>query len=113
MTTEDAEEHLDAQFAAFDAPAEFRDVLRTEHRREHFPIHEDNEATVAAFLALQTQWRIIAGFGAVVYQGIDYPSVPAVLDALSVPPDGRADVFQGLRIMEASALPILNARDDE
>lgn len=81
-----------------------------------FEVHPDNAQIVAAFLTLQTQWRVIGGGMGFVYQGIDYTAVPAVLALLDVPRRERAEVFIGLRVMEASAIPFLNARskgDDE
>ena len=95
------------------APSDVVDQLR-EHEQEGttFEIHEDNQDTVAAFLALQTQWRIIAGM-AMAYQGLDYGSIPAVLNMIGIPRADRARVFAELRIMEIAALPVLNAKQDD
>jgi hypothetical protein len=74
-----------------------------------FAVHPDNEILLAVFLALQTQWRIAVGAARAVYLGIDYGSIPPVLSMLGIPRRERADAFAAVLLMEAAALPILNA----
>lgn len=71
-------------------------------------IHPDNEVLVAAFLALQTQWRVVLGFKRVIYQGIDYGAIPPVLALLGIPHRERNEAFAAIRVMESTALEILN-----
>lgn len=78
-----------------------------------FDIYPDNEAAVAVFLALQTQWRVISGMARVVYQGIDYSAVPAVLSLMAIPRADRGESFVALRVMESAALRVLNAPKDD
>ena len=97
---------------AFGAPAELIDEARQEQEAEDaFEVHADNAEIVWAFLSLQTQWRIVGGFGAVIYQGFDYGSIPAALSMLGIHARRRGEVFDGLRVMEAAALPWLNQGD--
>lgn len=76
-------------------------------------VHEDNVQTVLAFVALATQWRVSAvGVGNLVYLGLDYAAIPAVLSLLGVARRERAEVFAGLQLMERVALPLRNERKD-
>ena len=59
----------------------------------------ENWPSVLAFSALATQWRV--GPDGTRY-GLDYGAIPTVFDALGV--SDRADVFDGLRVMELEYL---------
>ena len=63
-----------------------------------------NWTPVAAFLACQTQWRVVATMGGLVFLGVDYAEARSALADLDAPASKIAD----LRVMEAAALPILN-----
>lgn len=76
-----------------------------------FYIHEDTQDTVAVFMALQTQWRVIAGMS-VAYQGLDYAVLPAVFSMLDVKRADRTRIFHELRAMEGAALAVLNKKPD-
>jgi hypothetical protein len=76
---------------------------------EGFAVWPENWSSVLTFLELATQWRVAAAglAGAILYFGLDYAGVRALLQ-------GRADadeIFSDLRVMEAAALPVLNAGD--
>lgn len=61
-------------------------------------------------MAMQTQWRVIAGMAGAVYQGIEYSAfTPTVLRGLGVKLAEWPDIFEGLRIMERAALTELNS----
>ena len=75
--------------------------------------HADNKLALLVFSALRTQWRVIAGMGGVSYQGLEYASVPMVMDEFHVPPRRRAALHRDLRVMERAALPVLNGRSDD
>lgn len=62
------------------------------------------------FLAMQTNWRVIAGMGGTAYQGLDYAAIPPVLQMFRIPKKDHADVFKELRLMEAEAIPLLNKK---
>lgn len=91
--------------AAFGAPQEISESLEPDSGL--FAIWPENVETVSLFLRLQTQWVIGAMGG---FVGLNYPSVLAVLDFLKV--ENRAEVFEGLQVMERAALAVLNARKD-
>lgn len=103
-----ASRHLDEQLAAFGAPEDVRAQLAEEAVADEFVLYEDNVEIDRAFRALSTQWRVVVGPVGALWLGLDYGSVPAVLDLLDVPPERRAEVFSGVRLMEAAALPVLN-----
>jgi hypothetical protein len=65
------------------------------------------------FLALQTQWRKeFAGMsGILVWHGLRYGEVETVIRLMGYWKE-RSIIFDGLRIMEKAALPILNKPKD-
>lgn len=71
-------------------------------------IWAENWLTVRLFLDLSTQWRLAVGMGCAVWLGLDYPAVLAHLRMRGVKRCDRARIFDGIRIMEGAALPILN-----
>nr|WP_240194926.1 DUF1799 domain-containing protein [Desulfobulbus rhabdoformis] len=60
----------------------------------------DNALVVQVFVSMMTQWRV--GPGGVV--GLDYGVLPIIEERRGVPREERSFVFDGLRVMEASAL---------
>ena len=72
-------------------------------------VWEDNWDTLMVWLALQTQWRreIPAMSGQMIWHGLDYPATESTLRMMGHWKKS-AEIFEGLRIMEATALPILN-----
>ena len=75
--------------------------------------HADNELPLAAFVRLQTQWRVAAGMAGVIFLGLEYASFATVMDELRVPRVKRAALIADLRTMERAALPIMNERPDD
>lgn len=58
-----------------------------------------------AWLAVETQWRVVAGMAGIRWLGLDYGAVEVVLRRLAIP---EADaVFADLMMMEAEALSVL------
>lgn len=74
--------------------------VETGERRNRCEVWPENWATVKAFLALETQWRVVAGRAI----GLDYAAIPATLGLLDIKKRDRKSVFNGLRIMERSVL---------
>ena len=72
-------------------------------------VWEDNWDTLMVWLALQTQWRreIPAMSGQMIWHGLDYPAAESTLRMMGKWKKA-AEIFDGLRIMESAALPILN-----
>jgi len=60
------------------------------------------------FLATWTQWRVIAGFTQVFYEGIDYASLLAVMDMHGIKPKKRRAVLMQVRILEDEARKLRN-----
>lgn len=107
-------DHLEDQFAAFGiAIDDCAEALEREAAEATCEYHADNELPLAAFAALQTQWRVVAGGVGVIYLGLDYSAIPTILVALEVPRKQQSDLIAALRTMERAALPLLNARDDD
>lgn len=71
---------------------------------EMMEIMPNNWESFTAFIACQTQWRMLAGMGGVIWTGLDYGSSKLVLDDRNAKPG----VFADVRRMESAALPILN-----
>lgn len=91
------------------------DFAQMGHAVEAVPQEQDvieimqvNHASFGAFLACQTQWRVVASMAGLFWQGIDYVAAKLVLEDIDAPRHAFAD----LRLMEAEALPILNERDN-
>jgi hypothetical protein len=63
-------------------------------------IWPDNLETVNVFIAMMTQWR--TGYAGAT--GLDYAALPSVMQFCGVARKARADVFDGLRVMESAAL---------
>jgi hypothetical protein len=81
-----------------------------------FEVFEENWDTAQAFLAMGTQWRIEVVTGGeraiVIHLGLRYEAIPAALVMAGVPHKKRREVYQGLRVMEAAAMKVLNERED-
>ena len=77
------------------------------HNGGGFAIWQDNVATLEVFLACRSQWRILAGFGCVVYLGLDYPGVEVVMRRLNV--SDNKTMFNDIQHMEWAALAVFNA----
>jgi hypothetical protein len=68
----------------------------------------ENWATLDAFLAVSTQWRVVPGVmgGAAYYAGLDYAGVAAGLAGAGIA--ATPELWAGLRTMEAAARDALN-----
>jgi hypothetical protein len=74
-----------------------------------FEIYPENLLALEVFLALQTQWNVIAGMSGVIYQGVNYQALNSVFSMLSIPSKDRPALFQDIRVMEQAAIVILNS----
>ncbi|BCH58988.1 hypothetical protein RvVAR0630_16120 [Agrobacterium vitis] len=73
------------------------------------PVAACNWDSLMAFLACDTQWRVVGvGLGGMIWIGFDYTACDVVFRR------GRyADpVWVDLRVMEEAALPVLNSGDE-
>jgi hypothetical protein len=80
-------------------------------RPEDFPPEEialwpDNVLVKDVFQAMNTQWRA----GAAGPSGLDYAVLPIVLRFLGAPRSRHSEVFDGLRVMEMTALASMHRK---
>ena len=83
---------------------------RAEAAEKPLEIWPDNWASVSAFVQMASQWRLIVGTGSAHWQGLRYEALEAVLRLNCIPDAEWPAVFQGVRVMEAAARDVLNAR---
>lgn len=97
--------------AAFGMPADVFSSEEADTEDDRCVIDADNWSTVMVFLAMQTQWRReFAGMsGELVWHGLRYGEAATVINLLGYKAKA-AEIFDGLRVMESAALPILNKR---
>ncbi len=65
-------------------------------------------AAMHLFMALDSQWRMLATASSVVYCGLDYTAAREVASWMGL--DVSPELLSQLREMEAEALPLRNAR---
>ncbi|MBC9246744.1 DUF1799 domain-containing protein [Paracoccus sp. 11-3] len=67
-----------------------------------------NGDAIAAWLAVETQWRVVVAPAALIWLGLDYPAVDVVLRRTQfADPDA---VFRDLQVMEGSALEVFGEK---
>ena len=69
-------------------------------------IWPDNVTTANVFVAMSTQWRI----GVSGPSGLDYNALPVVMRMSGVRSVERADVFNGVQVMEDAALALIRSK---
>lgn len=71
---------------------------------EAFKVFASNWDSVTAFLACETQWRVLAGdAGRLIWTGLDYAGADVALRRYDFP----TAVFADLQVMELEALSVL------
>jgi hypothetical protein len=74
-------------------------------------VYPENWPAVQVFLALATQWRVVAmstmTTARLIQTGLDYTAIEPVMRLFGVKPKRRAAIFQKVRAMEAAALDVL------
>jgi hypothetical protein len=75
-----------------------------------YRVYPENQPAVKVFCALATQWRVLVFPRALLYQGLDYAAVPAVLRLSGVVRAEWPAVFADLQVLEGEAARALNAR---
>lgn len=75
------------------------------HRYSGSEIYPDNALTVSVFADIKTQWRV--GTSGVI--GLDYNVLPFVYKIREVKMSDRADVFEGIQIMERAAMKTIRS----
>lgn len=69
-----------------------------------FEIMAPNRDAIRAWLAVETQWRVVAGMAGIRWLGLDYGAVDVVLRRL--PASDPDAVFGDLIVMESEALSV-------
>lgn len=69
-----------------------------------FQVWRENEDALIAWLAVETQWRIVSTMAGLIWLGLDYSAVDIVLRRLKSPDR----VFANLQDMELAALEAFN-----
>ena len=74
-------------------------------------VYPENWPAVEVFLALATQWRVVAlstlASARLVQTGLDYTAVESVMRLFGIRPKRRAAIFRKVRAMESAALDVL------
>ncbi len=60
----------------------------------------ENEPVIRVFMVMSTQWNV--GLRGPI--GLRYEALPVVMDLLGIAAEARAELFPGLRVMEAAVL---------
>lgn len=81
-------------------------VARSQQDRATPMIWPENEKSLRLFLAVQTQWCYLAGFGVVAATGLDYTRVEATARMAKIPMTTQR--FDDIRVMEAEARSLMN-----
>lgn len=67
-------------------------------------VFEENWLALTVFIAVQTQWRIVAGMSGSMVTGLDYAALKGAMDMLGVSKKKRPQLFDDVRILEAAWL---------
>ncbi|GGB55037.1 hypothetical protein GCM10011316_28900 [Roseibium aquae] len=73
---------------------------------ETFDVPRENWRAVTAFLALETQWRVVAGPVGLIWCGLDYAAAAAAVRGRNRRAWQR--LLGELKVMESAALEVLN-----
>jgi hypothetical protein len=71
-------------------------------------VWQENWPIVEVFLGMSTQWIWTGGMEPH-RAGLNLCALPVVYEGLSVPRKKRAEVFQGLKVMEDAALEVMHS----
>ncbi len=92
--------------ARFGIDEESRAALKAGLDDGHEGVWPQNVAAVQAFLAVQTQWRILAGATGLAWLGLDYGAVTAGLAAAGIAVTPA--LWTELRVIEAGVVARMN-----
>lgn len=73
----------------------------------------ENWQVVRVFLAMSTQWHVVAGMAGASFKGLYYPSLQSVYDGLGIRKKDIPEIFAGLQEMERAALEVIRRQEDE
>ena len=76
-----------------------------------YELWPEHQQAWECFLACSgSQWRVLMGMGAALYQGLDYGSLETVIRIHQIPRNQQRQVFDQVRILEDEALKHLNTK---
>ncbi len=85
------------------------DALAARREEPHEGVWRQNVPAVLAFLAVASQWRVVAGgMGGIAVIGLDYTGVRCGLAAAGI--RVTPAIWAGLQVMEAEAVRAMNGR---
>lgn len=97
------------------APPEIIQQLREQQQvaTPDFEVFEDNWQSFIFFAGLKTQWQVTAiPMGGILYMGIPSPSIESEMNIKRIPNKQRLELLYDIRVMEESALAVLNKTKD-
>lgn len=62
---------------------------------------------------METNWRVVAGMGGALYQGLDYASLIPVIELRFAKRKQQKEIFESVRLIELGALERLNSGNEE
>jgi hypothetical protein len=71
-------------------------------------VHADNWEAFNLFVALKTQWNIMAVEHRVIYTGLNYQSIAALFSVKRISKAKQAQLFDELQIMEQAGMQVYN-----
>jgi len=102
------DDDLEKAFEAFGVTPENPDEMLPD-ASDDYEVWEENWETLLVFLEGQTQWRKeYAGMGGqLVWHGLRYGEIEVLIRLMGLEEKAQS-IFEGIRLMERTALPILN-----
>lgn len=77
----------------------------------YYPVWPEHGLVLEVFLALSTQWRILAHMAGSTPMGLEYAAIPPVLEMMGVVKADWPPIFADLRVIERAALDTLRSDD--
>ena len=92
------------------APPDVVQAAQVSKKQAVCEVLEENWETLQVFLCLSSQWRIVAGMGNAVYQGIEFQSMKPCFWAMGVKKNKRRQMFLDVVMMAEEAAAVLNKK---
>lgn len=92
------------------APAEVIEQAKQNQQVVHddFEVYPENWAALQFFLAVSTQWNVVAGRAGFVYIGFNHACLEAEMNMRQVKLAAREELLNSVNMMEHAALAVLN-----
>ena len=103
------QQQIEIDSLRFGIPAELlREAIGCDEGSETFGVWPEHREVVELFMACATQWRVIDGVRGTRFAGLDYTGVDVAMRMYGIRGQRRREVFEGVQIMEVSAMEVLN-----